>query len=404
MIMEDNKHTASKEMMEELKSKLEKQTKALDSLQNSQSVFLKNLSQNIRIPLNGIIGMIDVMKMTSINDEQKEYLDIINKYGESLIVIVNGILDYSRIITDELEFENKYFQISRLISKTDQSYRLRIEGKGLEFDIFSDPKLPQQILLDEYRMHQILSNLMNNAIKFTKEGTIVLKVELIEESNNKSIIRFSVEDSGHGMSTQKQKQIRSELSKASKEIFISTDGIGIGLSMSQALLRLMNSELFFESKRDQGSRFWFDLQVASRKSQMPLKNNSSDYLEKPLAVLLVEDNILNQKFAVATLVRNGHKVDIAENGKIAFEKYKNGDFDLVLMDVQMPVMDGVQATLNIRRWEKEQNAKPVKIVAVTAYAMDRDRERCLKSGMDKFLAKPFKSEQLMSIIDHLEFD
>jgi len=402
--MEDHKHTDSKEIIEELKNKLEKQTKALDSLQNSQSVFLKNLSQNIRIPLNGIIGMIDVMKMTSINTEQQDYLDIINKYGENLIVIVNGILDYSQIITDELKFENKYFQISNLIDKTDQSYRQRIEGKGLEFKMYSDSKLPQQVLSDENRIHQILSNLINNAIKFTKEGSIGLKFELIEEINSKSIIRFSVEDSGYGMSSQKQKQIRSELGKASNETFISTDGIGLGLSLSQALLRLMNSEIFFESTKDKGSRFWFDLQMASRKTQTPVKTILSGNLEKPLSILLVEDNLLNQKFAVATLVRNGHQIDIAENGKIAFEKYKKGSFDLVLMDVQMPVMDGVQATLNIRRWEKEQKIKPVKIVAVTAYAMDRDRERCLKSGMDKFLAKPFKSEQLLSIIDHLEFD
>jgi CheY-like chemotaxis protein/nitrogen-specific signal transduction histidine kinase len=402
--MDDHKQIDSKETIEELKKKLEQQTNDLDNLQSSQSVFLRNLSQNIRIPLNGMIGMIDVMKMTNINKEQQDYLDIINKYGENLIVIVNDILDYSRILTDELKFDNKYFNISKLIHATEQSYRLRIEGKGLQFHIFSDPNLPTQIITDEYRIHQILSNLINNAIKFTKEGAIGLKFELLEASNQKSIIRFLVEDSGYGMSSQKQKQIRSELGKAAKETFISVDGIGLGLSISQALLRLMNSEIFFESNKDQGSRFWFDLQVASRKNQSPVHTNLLANNTKPLSILLVEDNVLNQRFAVATLTKNGHKVDIAENGKIAFEKYKNGSFDLVLMDVQMPVMDGVQATLNIRRWEKEQNIKAVKIVAVTAYAMDRDRERCLKSGMDKFLAKPFKSEQLISMIEQLEFD
>ena len=398
----------SSENYKELNEKLLEKSKQLECLQNSQSVFLKNLSQNIRIPLNGIIGMIDVLKMTQLTKEQSEYLDIINKYGDNLIVIVNDILDYSKIIANDLELEEKFFDITRFVKSIDQSNRLRIEGKGLMFSLKVDEQVPAQLFGDEYRIRQIISNLINNAVKFTKEGHITISVKLLGSESSiqlgKVKIRISVKDSGYGISAIKQKKIRTELQKSTIDTNISTDGIGLGLSISQALLRLLLSELEFESGEQNGSEFWFDLEVKFKSSPIYLQE-SSTYSGKKLAILLVEDNILNQKFAVATLVRHGHHVVVAENGKIAFEKYLSSKFDLILMDVQMPIMDGVQATLNIRKHEKDSNVeKPVKIVAVTAYAMDRDRERCLGAGMDKFLAKPFKPDQLLNIINNLDFD
>lgn len=404
MIM-DAKHNDSNSLVNELKIKLKEKEKMIEKLQNSQSVFLKNLSQNIRIPLNGIIGMIDVMKMTNVSEEQADYLNIIDNYGDNLIVIVNDILDFSKIIAHELSFDNKYFQLSRLGKNIESAFRLRIEGKGLQFTHQEDAHLPTQVFSDEYRIFQILSSLINNSIKFTKNGKIQTALKLINQEEDKTIVRFIVEDNGFGMTTAKQKQIRNELNKPTSESVISTNGLGLGLSISQALLRLMRSELHFETEHKKGSKFWFDLEFESKKS--PANKESKPIFssnENKLSILLVEDNILNQKFAVATLVKNGHKVIVAENGKIAYEKFLQGHFDLILMDVQMPVMDGVEATINIRKWEKEQHTKPVKIVAVTAYALDRDRERCLSSGMDKFLAKPFKPEQLMSIIENLDFD
>lgn len=389
--------------IDKLKADLKEKDKIINSLQNSQAVFLKNLSQNIRIPLNGIIGMIDVMKMTQVTEEQSDYLNIINKYGDNLIVIVNDILDYSKIIADELEFEEKFFPIHKLKNSIDQSFRMRIEGKGLEFIIEIEDGLPNQIYADEYRLFQILSNIINNAIKFTKQGAIKLNFKAVKASSNHSKISISVNDSGYGMTSSKLKQLKKELNKPTKETVISTDGLGLGLSLSQALLRLMNSKLEFESEHEKGSHFWFQLDCKSKQTIHKYKDHTDLGSHKNLSILLVEDNVLNQRFAVATLVKNGHQVLIAENGKIAFEKYREGDFDLVLMDIQMPVMDGVQATLNIRKYEKDKALKPVKIVAVTAYAMDRDRERCLKSGMDKFLAKPFKPEQLIGIIENLDF-
>lgn len=400
----DTKHNDSNSLINELKIKLEEKEKMIENLQNSQSVFLKNLSQNIRIPLNGIIGMIDVMKMTNVSEEQADYLNIIDNYGDNLIVIVNDILDFSKIIAHELSFDNKYFQLNKLGKNIESAFRLRIEGKGLVYLHQEDANLPTQVFSDEYRIFQILSSLINNSIKFTKNGKIQTSVKLINQEDKLSNIRFTVEDSGFGMTSAKQKQIRAELNKPTSDSVISTNGLGLGLSISQALLRLMGSELYFETEHESGCKFWFDIAFESKKSIAQESKPAFINKEDKLSILLVEDNVLNQKFAVATLVKNGHQVVVAENGKIAYEKFLTGEFDLILMDVQMPVMDGVEATINIRKWEKEQKAKPVKIVAVTAYAMDRDRERCLSSGMDKFLAKPFKPEQLMRIIENLEFD
>jgi CheY-like chemotaxis protein/nitrogen-specific signal transduction histidine kinase len=402
-------NNSSSDQIKELNNKFFEKNRQLECLQNSQSVFLKNLSQNIRIPLNGIIGMIDVLKMTQLSKEQSEYTEIINKYGDNLIVIVNDILDYSKIISNDLELEEKYFQVNRFIKSIDQSNRLRIEGKGLIFSLTIDENIPAQLFGDEYRIRQIISNLINNSVKFTKEGHITISAKLLQHGSaiQKGIVkvRFSVTDSGYGIAETKQNKIRGELQKPTIDTNISTDGIGLGLSISQALLRLLFSQLEFISNEQDGSTFWFDLDMKFKSSPMLMQEASPTYTGKKLSILLVEDNILNQKFAVATLVRQGHLVVVAENGKIAYEKFLAAPFDLILMDVQMPIMDGVQATINIRSHEKtHQVVKPIKIVAVTAYAMDRDRERCLGAGMDKFLAKPFKPDQLLNIINNLDFD
>lgn len=391
----------------ELMNKLNELQQKLENMQGSQSVILKNLSQNIRIPLNGIIGMIDVMKMTSLSEEQTDYLDIINKYGDNLIVIVNDILDYSKIIANELKLEKRFISSQHLFQKIEQAYRMRIEGKGLAFDVAIDDQTPSQLFCDENRIHQIISNLINNSVKFTKEGKIEFRVQIVDQNcdGKDCLMRFKVTDTGYGLTTSKQKQITNELKKDSADIIIKTDGIGLGLSNSQALLRKMNSQIEFKSTEGTGSEFWFDLKIPSKRSRFAPPIVSHINSGKKLKILLVEDNILNQKFAIATLVKHGHDVILAENGKIALEKYHQTSFDLILMDIQMPIMDGVLATLKIRKYEEEHSIeKPIKIVAVTAYAMDRDREKCLNAGMDKFLAKPFKPDQLIDIIDNLEFD
>jgi len=394
--------------LEQLRQDYALQAQELEKLHNSQSIFLKNLSQNIRIPLNGIVGMIDVMKMTNISKEQNEYLEIINNYGDGLINIVNDILDYSQLISKELELDNQFFFPKKIMEEIDHAFRIRIEGKGLQFNLSIAPNIPPQLFGDPIRINQIISNLANNSLKFTKEGHIEIKLilldEFIDKEQSKEIsIRFIISDSGIGMTPAKQKKLRAELQKKQKNSLLTNDSIGLGLSISQTLLQLYHSSIYFSSSEKKGSEFWFDLKVKYKNSKLPkhLYLDSKD--RDKLSILLVEDNILNQKFAVATLVRNGHKVLVAENGKIAFEKFTHEDFDLILMDIQMPIMDGVEATKNIRQYEKNKHIEnPIKIVAVTAYALDRDRERCLQAGMDKFLPKPFKPDQLIQIIDNLE--
>lgn len=405
----EKKEKTEENELEKLKLLCAEQAILLEKLQNSQSIFLKNLSQNIRIPLNGIVGMIDVMKMTQISDEQSEYLEIINTYGDSLISIVNDILDYSHIIANELELEERYYFPRKIFNEIDSAYRMRIEGKGLKLNFQIDSNIPHQIYGDPSRIKQVISNLINNSLKYTKEGSITVKLELLADhnssANNFSKMRFSVIDTGFGMTAEKKKNLQKELDKTKQESFISTKTIGLGLSISQALLRMINSSIFFTTEIEKGSSFSFELTCPSKISKLPSQPVFHPHNGKKLSILLVEDNILNQKFAVATLVKNGHDVIVAENGKIAYDKFCHGKFDLILMDIQMPIMDGVQATLSIREREKElKTDSPIKIVAVTAYAMDRDRDRCLKAGMDKFLAKPFRPDQLIDIIDNLDIN
>ncbi|NOR88044.1 MAG: response regulator [Bacteroidales bacterium] len=407
----DKDKTPPNPELTKLQKLFEEQGMKLEQLQNSQSMFLKNLSQNIRIPLNGIVGMIDVMMMTQVTQEQTEYLDVINNYGSSLINIVNDILDYSQIIAGDLDLDKRYFLPSKLQAEIDLAFRLQIEGKGLDFQIIIDPKIPPQLFGDLFRIKQVVSNLINNSLKYTKEGNISLELLLLNDpftkENNEELakIRFLVKDSGYGISEEKHKKLLLGLNQSQNESAISNDGIGLGLSISQALLNLFGSSIQFTSTPNKGSEFWFDLDLKFKKSKILPSFISPKESDEKLSILLVEDNILNQKFAVATLVKCGHQVVVAENGKLAYDKYKEEKFDLILMDIQMPIMDGVQATINIRAHEKKKKiTKPIKIVAVTAYALDYDRDRCMDAGMDKFLAKPFKPDQLISIINNLDFE
>jgi CheY-like chemotaxis protein len=395
--------TNLKQELGQLKQDYAQQAQELERLHNSQSIFLKNLSQNIRIPLNGIVGMIDVMKMTDITQEQGEYLEIINNYGDGLISIVNDILDYSQLISKELELDEHYFFPEKIMNEIDHAFRIRIEGKGLDFNIHISPQIPLQLYGDPIRITQIISNLLNNSLKYTTEGQITIKLILLDDiQSQEANIRFVISDSGVGMSASRQKKLRAELQKKQQNSLLTNDSIGLGLSISQSLLKLYQSSIYFSSIENKGSEFWFDIIVKYKNSKLPKHVGLDSKDSDKLSILLVEDNILNQKFAVATLLKNGHKVTVAENGKIAYEKFTIEKFDLILMDIQMPIMDGVQATMNIRQFEKNKHIeKPIKIVAVTAYALDRDREKCLKAGMDKFLPKPFKPDQLIQIIDNL---
>lgn len=280
-------------------------------------------------------------------------------------------------------------------------------------------------------------NLTNNAIKFTNEGHVIVAIEtldpatsdndfrkeffpdvILKEGNQTSdliILKFEVTDTGIGISKEEQKDLFQEFAQLDNPLIQKFEGTGLGLSISKNLTRLMNGKIGVISEKGKGSTFWFTLALEKGDDEVVVQQRISDSHKPPksrsLSILIVEDNLLNQKFAVTSLQRAGHKVEIAENGKIAVEKYRKIDFDLILMDIAMPIMDGIEATHVIRKIEEDNLRlgklplkKKIKIVAVTAHVMVTDRDKCLAAGMDEYLAKPYRPLELTNIIDNLDIE
>ncbi len=403
--MKDEKEiTELKTELATLKERYSKLLKEEHELQSTHAIFLRNLSQNIRIPMNGVLGMLDVLNMTKLNNDQADYTALISNYSENLLSIINDILDHSKLMNESLKLEPDYFAISQLEKEIKELLRYKIEGKGiqLEFEISQD--IPAYLYGDKKRIKQILINLLNNAIKHTREGIVKLKISKINELPDRAVLRFHVSDTGLGIDRSLFRTLKKELNSPELTTKLSLNGVGMGLSITQSLLKLMNSYLKFESEEEKGSEFWFNLTIPTRHKSRSGIYNETVIGKRGRSILLVEDNLLNQKFAKITLSKEGHLLEIAENGKVAVEKFKQNPYDLILMDIQMPIMSGIEATKEIRQIEAKQNLKPIKIIAVTAFSLDDKRKECMEAGMDNFLSKPFKPNQLIKIVEAVKFD
>jgi len=373
------------------------------TVKNHLSRLLSNMSYEIRIPMNGIIGMIDVLRQTQITPEQKEYIDIIANSSDSLLSTINDILDYSKIETKQITLNYNILNFNSLISNVINQLSPIAQEKGIHLDYTSSKLLPESLLSDEERIKQILTNLINNCIKNTKQGFVSVTIEIKFVKDKQFNVLVKIRDTGDQLSPVLQKVIFKDSAVFTQlgDEFISP---GLGLSIAYDLIKLLKGEIGFENNTDPiGTTYWFSIPVTSA---IPTEVNKPEIkqnvVSRSLYVLLVEDNFLNQKVVIATLEKTGHKVDLAENGKIAVEMYQKNIYDLILMDIQMPIMDGIEATKNIRNLEKENNRSPIKIMAVTAFALERDKEQCLNAGMDEFLSKPFKPNELLSLINKLD--
>ncbi len=398
----------------------------------SKTMFLANMSHEIRTPMNSIIGIYNVLSQTSLTDEQKEFLEIINISSHNLLAIINDILDLSKIEAGQLKLEYKPYCLHDEVQQVIKLLSLKAKGKGIELYSVIESSVPACVVGDAGRLKQVLINLANNAIKFTNQGHVAVSVEtlapadihspaqkefipdlVINEGNltrERVILKFEVQDTGIGISEEEQKNLFHEFAQLDNPLIRKFEGTGLGLSISKNLMKLMNGKIGVISKKGEGSTFWFSLVLDRGTDEEILKQQAPPRREKmsrPLSVLIVEDNLLNQKFARTSLQRVGHSVEIAENGKIAVEKYKKQHFDLILMDIAMPIMDGIEATHVIRRLEEEKrtsspDVRRIRIVAVTAHVMVTDREKCLAAGMDDYLAKPYRPQDLLNIIESLD--
>ena len=411
-----------KEASQQRERKLRRSQREAEEASRAKTNFLANMSHEIRTPMNVIIGMSRLIKETDLDARQKKYFERIESSATILMGLLNGILDFSKIEAGQLILEKQPFLLETLLDGIHSTMSGLAREKNLAFSIHTDPRVPEAVIGDSIRLGQILINLLGNAIKFTEQGEVKLCVGIDEtqRSDNRCRLRFTVEDTGIGIPESKQKSLFESFQQADTSISRKYGGTGLGLAISKQLVQLMDGTITVESREGKGARFTFTVLLEpcspNAVKQVHISEDALRRDEQILDILLVEDNEANRELATIVLESAGQHVTAAVDGLDALEKLGQRRFDLILMDVQMPRMNGIIATRMIRAIERREPVPPtidqdllerlqarladshIPIIAMTAHAMDSDRQRCLDAGMDDYLTKPFQPEQVLDAL------